>query len=267
MLRAVRGVLVTSAGAVRGFAITGRASKNVANKKNKQDAAKSKLFTRLGVRILMAARAGGPDATKNAELARALKEAVQVKLPKDNVERALKKAGEKDTSDFSKGLYEIQGHGGAALVVQTLTNNPTRAVKEIKEQARRSVGAKFTTGGSVLFNFAQRAVLRAAAPYSEEAVVEAAIEAEVDDVDFGEDPAAAAADADAPLPPIIVTEPEALSRLQEALGKAGIATRGDLEYLPTGLVELSEEDADKNDRLIDALEALDDVDHVFHNME
>lgn len=123
-----RKIALTDSIPKRAMAITGRASKNVANKKNRNDALKAKLYTRLGVKILMAARNGsGPDPTKNLELHRILKEAASVKLPKENIERALKKASEKNTDDFSRGLYEILGHGGAAILVQSLTDNPNRS--------------------------------------------------------------------------------------------------------------------------------------------
>ena len=215
----------------------------------------------------MAARAGGADASKNGELARVLKEAAIVKLPKDNVERALAKArDQKDTSDFSQGTYHVQGSRGTALVVQTLTDNPTRAVKEIKEVVRRNE-AKFVTGG--VFGFSLKAVLRASAPYAEDTVLEAAIDSGVDSVDF-----APAADGDEdnaspPPPPLILTEPESLALLQDALAAAGIPTTAGLEHVASAdsRVRLDVADLERSERLVEALEALGDVDAVFHNLE
>ena len=255
---------------VRSLAITGRASKNVAVKKNRQDAMRNKLFTRLGVRILMAARSGGgPNPDKNVDLARALKEAQAAKLPKENVERAIAKAGEKNTEDFSAGLYEIFGHGSAAIIVETLTDNPTRAVKTIKEVTRRSVGARFTTGGSVTFNFTQKAVLRAISPFEEDKVLEAAIAADVGECDFAADTSTSdVEDSDAELPQTIVTDTLDKQTLQDAVVKAGIAIRSaELEWLPNSWVQVNSEELEKNSALIESLRELEDVDEVYHNVQ
>ena len=246
----------------RGMAITGRASKNVAAKKNKQDAAKSKLYTRLGVRILMAAKNGlGTDPGSNPELSKALKEAAAAKLPKENIERSLKKATEKSAEAYASGIYEVLGYGGSAIIVQTLTDNPNRAVKVIKSLCSKA-DVKFTTGGSVLFSFALKGVIRPTASFSQDKVLELAIDNNVNDVDFAPGPD------DGNEIEIIVTEQESLSPLSDALAAAGIESTAELEYVPTSLVEgLTEEDLERNEKLLADLEGLDDVDKVFHNVQ
>jgi YebC/PmpR family DNA-binding regulatory protein len=231
----------------RGLAITGRASKNVANKKNKQDAAKSKLYTRLGVRILMAAKNGlGADPGSNPELAKALKEATNSKLPKENIERSLKKATEKSAESWQSGVYEVLGYGGAGIIVQTLTDNPNRAVKAIKSLCSKA-DVKFTTGGSVLFSFALKGVIRPIASFSQDKVLELALDNDVDDIDF----APGAEDGEE----AIILEQEYLSLLTDALASAGIEASAELEYVPISLVEgLSEEDVEKNEKLVADLE-------------
>jgi transcriptional/translational regulatory protein YebC/TACO1 len=99
-----------------------------------------------------AAKAGGPDPTKNTDLARALKEAHHAKLPKDNIERALKKATEQSGEHFSTGYYEVYGHGGVGLIVATLTDNSNRANLAIRTLAKKS-DVKMASSGSVIFNF------------------------------------------------------------------------------------------------------------------
>ena len=254
----------------RGLAITGRASKNVAKRKNKLDSLKSKLNSRLTIKIIMAARNGnGQDAAHNLDLARALKEAHAHKLPKENIERALKKSKEKSAEDFKENVYEILGAGSAGIVVQTLSDNSNRAVKLVKEKAGKH-DCKFTSGGSVLFGFDSKGVLRVMDPYDEDAVIEAALEGEVDDVDFAEAGAGKGSsgeeDGESSQPPLILTSPEGMTRLQDALSKAGIATHAEIEYVPRDRVAVSEEDWLRNSELIEALEGLDDVDSVYHNM-
>lgn len=145
---------------IRNMAITGRHSKNVAAKKNKLDAMKNKLFTRLGVKILLAAKAGGTDPNVNNELARALKEAQSIKLPKENIDRALKKATDTSADQYESGVYEVFGHGGVGVIVCTLTDNTNRVNKEIKSIARKAE-VKIASGGSVLYQFTKHVSQRA----------------------------------------------------------------------------------------------------------
>jgi YebC/PmpR family DNA-binding regulatory protein len=233
----VVGCLSTTAPA-RGLAVVGRKSKNVAKKKNKLDAERTKRFTRIGVKLLLAARKGGTDPEKNVELARALQEAQSIRLPKENIERALRKATEAGSADdYKPNDYEVFGFGGVGLVVRTLTDNTNRAVSEIKATARKQE-VKMASSGSVLFNFALKGVVNlslsgAAGPNSalvvgrcnEERMLEIALDAGVDDVDILP-PAAHDTNTDdkgsngLPGLPMVVTSPEALGPFQDALMRA-----------------------------------------------
>jgi YebC/PmpR family DNA-binding regulatory protein len=322
----VVGCLSTTAPA-RGLAVVGRKSKNVAKKKNKLDAERTKRFTRIGVKLLLAARKGGTDPEKNVELARALQEAQSIRLPKENIERALRKATEAGSADdYKPNDYEVFGFGGVGLVVRTLTDNTNRAVSEIKATARKQE-VKMASSGSVLFNFALKGVIKlslsgAAGPNSalvvgrcnEERMLEIALDAGVDDIDIFP-PAAHDTDDDdveedstgLPGLPVVVTSPEALGPFQDALVRALAAdpdpslaaavevrctavtalviqrfdpwlchdglplcspaqVTGELGYVPVETVAVGAEDRDRNVALVEAFEALEDVDAVYHNM-
>ena len=245
------------------MAITGRASKNVALKKGKADALKSKLFARLGIKILMAARSKGTDPSKNLDLARALREAASHKLPKENIERAIKKASDKATGDYTRGVYEIRV-AGAGILVTTLTDSPNRAVKAIKERAGKAEGgAKFLADGSVAFSFENKGVLRLSEgeggeDLDQDRVIEAAFAADIDDVDFAPD--------DDGHGTLVLTSPEDLFKLQEALSRVGLLLTGELEMVAAEKVELGEAEREQVLGLIESLEDLDDVDKVFTNL-
>lgn len=245
---------------VRGFAVTGRHSKNVAAKKNKLDAARNKLYTRLGVKITMAAKTGGSDPNANVELHRALKEAHSVKLPKDNIDRALKKAADHSVMAMEHGVYEVFGHGGVGLVVTTLSDNSNRAVKEVKSTARKS-DVKIASSGSVLFQFDHKAMFSPTVKYDKDAVIEKALELNLEDIDF-----TPAADDTEHTHDCIVTSVEDQGLLQDLAHALHIDGVTSLVYLPKERIDVSAEDREKNFEVIEEFEKLDDVDQVFHNM-
>jgi transcriptional/translational regulatory protein YebC/TACO1 len=140
----------------RWMAVTGRKSKNVQGKKNKLDMQKKKLYARLGSRIIMAAKTGGMDPTQNIELARALQVAKEVKLPKENIDRALAKAGDNTSDNIVHRVYEVFGHGGVGILVSALSDNTNRIFKEVKAVVRRNEGAKMAAEGSVKFKFSEK---------------------------------------------------------------------------------------------------------------
>jgi transcriptional/translational regulatory protein YebC/TACO1 len=172
----------------RGLAITGRASKNAAPKKNKLDLMKTKLYARIGIKIVMAAKKeGGTDPKANKELAQALHTAHVNNLPKENIERALRRASEKAPEDYKSGVYEVFGHGGVGIIVTTLSDNSNRANNLVKMTAKKA-DAKMAASGSVLFSFDYKGVVRVNFPYKEDDIIELALEAGVDELDFAEIP-------------------------------------------------------------------------------
>lgn len=245
---------------VREFAVTGRHSKNVAAKKNKLDAVRNKLYTRLGVKITLAAKAGGADPLANLELSRALKEAHSVKLPKENIDRALKKAAENSTAVMESGVYEVFGHGGIGLVVTTLSDNSNRAVKEVKSTARKS-DVKIASSGSVIFQFEHKAMFSPTISYDKDTVIEKALELNLEDIDF----VAASSDSEH-THDCIVTSVEDLGLLHDLAHGLNIDGVTSLVYLPKEKLDISPEDREKNLTVIEEFEKLDDVDSVFHNM-
>eukprot|EP01040_Poterioochromonas_malhamensis_P007761 gene7761-8394_t len=250
---------------VRTFAVTGRHSKNVAAKKNKLDAAKTKLYARLGIKILMAAKSGGTEVDKNPELARAIREAHSYKYPRENIEKAIKKANDSSTTNFETGLYEIFGHGGVGFIASTLTDNPNRAIADIRKHLRKH-DVKIVNG-SVLFQFDHKAVFLPQAGYDKDTILEKGIEKDIEDIEFvnhingfvKEDEALATVD-------YIVTNVEQQSILHEIVEELKIPGAMRLAYIPKELVEVKGEHYDTNQEFIEVLEELDDVDTVFHNM-
>lgn len=247
-------------GIVRQLAITGRASKNVALKKGKADAFKAKLYSRLGIKILMAAKNKGSDPSKNLDLARALREAATHKLPKENVERALKKAADKATQDYSRGIYEVRS-SGCNILVWTLTDNANRAVKHIKEKVGKAEKAKFVTDGSVLFRFVSRGVLRQVEDkvIEGDTIIEHALLAAID-VDVVDDPMDGRRQ-------MLITSPENLQSLQEVLAEAGLQYDGELDMAAEEKISLVDAEREKVLELISSLEDLDDVDTVFSDLD
>lgn len=236
-------------------AVTGRASKKVASKKNSLDDQKAKLFARIGTKIMVAAKKN-PDPSKNVDLARALKEAVAVKLPKDNIERALKKASAADTADFVTTTYDLFGFGGCGIVVRSLTDNSNRAVKMIKAAANKA-DVKFGNG-SVLHLFELKGILKPLSQsFDDEKIMEVALEGGIDELDFQ-------SQADVPF---IVTAPSSLNHLQDLLSSAGIETSSEFWYIAADKIAMKDSDRLANEKLIQTLEEIEDVDAVFHNME
>ncbi|RYY78700.1 YebC/PmpR family DNA-binding transcriptional regulator [archaeon] len=203
-----------------------------------------------------AAKAGGADPSINPELARILKEAHSIKLPKDNIDRALSKAKDTSTEAFTAGVYEVFGFGGAGLVVCSLTDNPTRAVKEIKTLVRKS-DVKIASAGSVLFNFEQKAVFHAQQEYNKDELLDKALELDMSDIQF-------IPHIDHPVE-TIVAKVEELGLLQDLTSSLTGSTS--LAYIPVETVAVSEADKEKNREVIEAFEDLQDVDAVYHNMQ
>lgn len=244
---------------VRYLAVTGRHSKNVAAKKNKLDAARNKLYTRLGVRITMAAKAG-VDPNSNVELARALKEAHTMKLPKENIDRAIKKASDHSAVAMEHALYEVFGHAGVGIIVTAMTDNTNRTVKEVKAAARKA-DLKMASSGSVLFQFDHKAMFAPTTPYDKDAVIEKALEMNLDDIDFAPNPEDSEHDHDC-----IVASVGDLGLLHDLAHELKIEGVTSLVYLPKEKVDVSDEDKEKNFAAMEEFENLEGIDAVFHNM-
>lgn len=144
----------------------GRAAINRAATKGKTDGKKAKVNAFYGKKIIMAVKQGGSqDPVANRQLAELIKAAKQNNVPVDNINRAIKRANEKDTGDFSESIFEAYGFGGASLIINVLSDNPNRSTADVKLAVSKS-GGKIAESGSVLFMYDLRALLRISAPLS-----------------------------------------------------------------------------------------------------
>jgi YebC/PmpR family DNA-binding regulatory protein len=231
-------------------------SANIAVRKGKQDAARAKLFSKLARYILIAARNGGGDPTTNLRLRYAIDKARAVSMPKDNIERAVKKGtGELEGENYEEITYEGYGPGGVAILVETLTEKRTRTSGEVR-LCFDKLGGNMGTPGCVSYMFDRKGFLLfdAKAYPDEDAVMTAALEAEAEDFKRTGDHYE------------ITCEPGKVTPVQHALATAGFtALEADVRQLAKSLAELDVETGKKVVRLIDALDANDDVQNVYTN--
>jgi YebC/PmpR family DNA-binding regulatory protein len=226
---------------------------NIQHRKGRQDAKRGKIFTRLIKEITVAAKMGGGDPAMNPRLRLAVDKAYENNMPKDNVERAIKRgSGGMDGADYEQIRYEGYGLGGAAVIVDTLTDNRTRTVAEVRH-AFTKYGGNMGSEGSVAFLFKHVGQLLFAPGTDEDKLMEAALDAGADDVVSHDDGSIE-----------VLTSPYEFSRVKAALEKAGFkAELGEVTMKPAAETELAGEDAVKMQKLLDALESLDDVQDVY----
>ena len=230
--------------------------KNIMHRKGKQDAVRSKLFSKLGREITVAAKMGMPDPNMNARLRASILAAREDNMPKDNIERAIKKATGGEAENYDEVRYEGYAPGGVAVIIEALTDNRNRTAGEVRSYFTKAGGALAETG-AVAFMFDHVGVIEYAKTIgSEDEVMEAAIEAGADDVspqgDLYE----------------IVTALEGLRDVQKALeARFGEAKKAALSWRPQNTINVDDEAGEKILRLIGALEDNDDVQNVYANFE
>jgi len=226
---------------------------NIQHRKGRQDAKRGKIFTRLIKEITVAARMGGGDPDMNPRLRLAVDKAFENNMPKDNIERAIKRGtGGMDGVSYEEIRYEGYGTNGAAVIVDTLTDNRTRTVAEVRH-AFSKYGGNMGSTGSVAFLFKHVGQLLYAPGTDEDKLMEAALEAGADDVIAHDDGSIE-----------VLTDPYEFARIKAALEKAGFkAELAEVTMKPSNETEMSGEDAQKMQKLIDALEGLDDVQDVY----
>jgi YebC/PmpR family DNA-binding regulatory protein len=226
---------------------------NIQHRKGRQDAKRGKIFTRLIKEITVASRMGGGDADMNPRLRLAVDRATDQNMPKDNIERAIKRgSGGLDGASYEEIRYEGYGPAGAAVIVDTLTDNRTRTVADVRH-AFTKYGGNLGANGSVAFLFKHVGQLMYAPGTDEDKLMEAALEAGADDVIANEDGSIE-----------VLTGPYEFAAVKAALEKAGFkAELAEVTMKPANETELSAEDAVKMQKMLDALEALDDVQDVY----
>src|SRR5215470_4278412 len=226
---------------------------NIQHRKGRQDAKRGKIFTRLIKEITVSARMGGGDPAMNPRLRLAVDKATDNNMPKDNIERAIKRGtGGLDGVSYEEIRYEGYGPAGAAVIVDTLTDNRTRTVAEVRH-AFTKYGGNMGAANSVAFLFKHCGQLLYAPGTNEDKLMEAALEAGAEDVVSNDDGSIE-----------VVTDPYEFARVKGALEKAGFkAELGEVTMKAGNETELTGEDAAKMQKLLDALESLDDVQEVY----
>ncbi len=229
----------------------------IEGRKNAQAAKRGAVFTKLVREISVAARMGGGDAGANPRLRLAVDRALSASMPKDNIERAIKKAtGELEGVSYEEVRYEGYAPGGIAVIVECLTDNRVRTVADVRH-AFSKFGGNLGTEGSVAFMFKKIGVLAYAAGADEEKITEAAIEAGADDIKGYEDGAVE-----------VITSPEAFEAVKKAMEAANLApAEANLTMRADSDVAVDGETAQQVTKLLDKLEDLDDVQNVHHNAD
>lgn len=226
---------------------------NIQHRKGRQDAKRGKVFTKLIKEVTVAAKMGGGDPTMNPRLRLAIEKAKAESMPKDNIDNAIKRGtGQLEGVTYEEVRYEGYGIGGAALMVDCLTDNKTRTVADVRH-AFTKYGGNMGSEGCVAFQFKHCGQMLFAPGTDEDALMEAAIEAGADDVVTNDDGSIE-----------VLTPPNDFMTVKDALEKAGFTPEfGEVTMKPLNETELSGEDVEKQQRLIDVLEALDDVQEVY----
>ena len=226
---------------------------NIKHKKAAADAKRGKIFTRLIKEITVASKLGGGDASTNPRLRLAIDKAYEQNMPKDNIERAIKRGtGDLEGVNYEEVRYEGYGIGGAAVMVDCLTDNKTRTVADVRHAFSKH-GGNLGTDGSVAFLFKHCGQLVFAPGTDEDKLMEAALEAGAEDV-LGNDDGSIE----------VITGPGDFVAVREALEQAGLKPEfAEVTMKPSTENEFAGEDAAKMQKLLDALEGLDDVQEVY----
>ena len=230
---------------------------NIKHRKGAQDAKRGKVFTRLIREITTAARLGDPDPNMNPRLRLAIDKAKAESMPKDNIERAIKRgAGELDGADFEEVRYEGYGPGGAAVMVECMTDNRNRTVADVRH-AFSKFGGNLGSDGSVAFLFKHCGVLGYAAGVDDNAILEAALEAGAEDVVVNDDGSVD-----------VITEPAEFEGVQEKMLAAALEpASAEVTMWPTTSADLEDDQAVSMLKMLDLLEDLDDVQNVYTNAD
>ena len=228
---------------------------NIKHKKAATDAKRGRIWTRLIKEITVAARLGGGEIISNPRLRLAVDRAADANMPKDNVNRAIQRGtGGLEGANYEEIRYEGYGLNGAAVMVDCMTDNRVRTVAEVRH-AFSKFGGNMGSEGSVAFLFKHCGQILFAPGTNEDALMEAALEAGAEDV---------IADDEGGFE--VITDPYEFSRIREALEKAGFAPAlAEVTMKPSTSTELGGDDAAKMQKLLDALENLDDVQEVYTN--
>ncbi|MDD2546458.1 MAG: YebC/PmpR family DNA-binding transcriptional regulator [Burkholderiaceae bacterium] len=228
---------------------------NIQHRKGRQDEKRGKIWTRIIREITVAARAGGGDLSANPRLRLAVEKAKAANMPADRVKYNIDKAtGNAEGVNYEEIRYEGYGIGGAAIIIDTMTDNRVRTVADVRHALSKH-GGNMGTEGSVAFQFKHCGQLIFSPGTSEDQVMEVALEAGADDVVTDDDGAVE-----------VLTTPGAFEAVKLALEAAGLAPAvAEVTMRPENTIALEGDDAVRMQKLLDVLEDLDDVQEIYHN--
>lgn len=229
---------------------------NIKHRKNKADAKKGKIFSRIAKEIISAVKLGGPDYKSNPRLRLALQKARDANMPSENVERNIKKASQSDQADYHEMTYELYGHGGVGIIADVMTDNKNRIASEMRIATNKK-GGTIASPGAVAFNFDRKGVIQISKKNAlEDELFLAATDAGAEDFEVTDEMY------------VVTTDPTHLYAVKDAINHLGFACEeAELEMIPKSYVECDLETAKENLALIEWLEDLEDVDAVYHNMK
>ena len=230
---------------------------NIQATKNKADAVRGKIFTKIGREIAVAVKQGGPDPNNNAKLRDVISKAKQNNMPNDNIQRSIKKAsGELSAVNYEEITYEGYGIGGSAVIVKCLTDNKNRTAGDVRH-AFDKFGGSLGALGCVSYMFDNKGVLIVAKTdkIDEDALIDMCLEAEAEDVINDEDVYN------------IITSPSLFHKVKETLEGKGIEfVSSEVTMVPQTTIDLDEKQLATFEKMLDTLESLDDVQDVYHNV-
>lgn len=230
--------------------------KNIMHRKGAQDSKRARMFAKITREIIVAAKSGLPDPATNPRLRSALASARSANMPKDNIDRAIKKAtGGEDNTNYDEVRYEGYGAGGVAVIIEGLTDNRNRTASEIRSIFSKNGGSLGETGG-VSFQFERVGLIRFDQSKGFDTVFEAAVEAGADNVDVTED----ALEITCPMDDFAAVRDQVMKALGDPIEAKVI-------WRPLNTINCDEETARTLIKMIDALEDNDDVQHVYANFE
>lgn len=228
----------------------------IKRKKGKTDAQRAKIFTKIGREMSVAVREGGADPASNGKLRDLIAKAKSMNVPNDNIDRAIKKAGDRDGAEYETILYEGYGPSGVAVMVETLTDNRNRTAGNLRHYFDKH-GGNLGQTGSVGFLFERKGILIIENNgLDEDKVMEDCLECGAVDFDIETEAVE------------IFTDPNEVGRVRETMEAKGyVFASADPEYVPSTYVRLDEEGKVKMEKLMDMLDDDDDVQNVWHNWE
>lgn len=229
---------------------------NIKHRKGKADKQKGKVFSRIAKEIISAVKVGGsPDPKSNPRLKLVLIKARESNVPNDIIERNIKKASSDDQANYEELTYELYGHGGVGILVEVMTDNKNRTSSDMRIATNKR-GGVIASPGAVAFNFMRKGVIQITKTHAiEDELFKAALDGGAEDFEVEDEGY------------LITTDPMDLYTVKTAIEALGFACdEASLEMIPKTYVECDEETQKANHALIDWLEALDDVDAVYHNM-